>query len=60
VKLSIAANDNPNGELNRHTRKAWQPRLGRNLSHEESRQIIENVSGCFARRCPIGRDQSGR
>lgn len=48
MKLSNAANDNPNGELVRRTRKIWQPRLGRDLSREESRQFVENVSSFFA------------
>ena len=26
----------------------WQPRLGRDLSREDARQIIENVTGFFA------------
>jgi hypothetical protein len=30
------------------TRAVWGPRLGRNLSHEDARQIVENLSGFFA------------
>jgi hypothetical protein len=48
VKLSDAANNDLNGELIRRTLKVWQPRLGRDLSCEESRQIVENVLGFFA------------
>jgi hypothetical protein len=30
------------------TRRVWQPRLARDLSREEARQIAENVAGFFA------------
>jgi hypothetical protein len=30
------------------TRKVWQPRIGRNLTKEDARQIGENVAGFFA------------
>jgi hypothetical protein len=43
VKPSHAANDN----LIDHTRQVWQPRLGRDLSREDARQIAENVTGFF-------------
>ena len=29
------------------TRAVWQPRLGRDLSREDARQITENVTGFF-------------
>jgi len=44
VKPSPAANDN----LIDRTREVWQPRLGRDLSREDSRQIVENVTGFFS------------
>ena len=44
VKPSHAANDN----LIDRTRKVWQPRLGRDLTDEDARQIAENVTGFFA------------
>ena len=44
VKPSHAANDN----LIDRTRQVWQPRIGRNLSREDARQIAENVTGFFA------------
>jgi hypothetical protein len=44
VKPSLAANDN----LIDRTRQVWQPRLGRDLSREDARQIAENVTGFFA------------
>jgi hypothetical protein len=43
VKPSHAANDN----LIDRTRQVWQPRLGRDLSREDVRQIAENVTGFF-------------
>lgn len=44
VKPSHAANDN----LIDRTRQVWQPRIGRDLSREDARQITENVTGFFA------------
>ena len=44
MKPSDAANDN----LIDRTRQVWQPRLGRDLSREDARQIAENVTGFFA------------
>jgi hypothetical protein len=39
VKPSHAANDN----VIDRTREVWKPRLGRDLSREDARQIAENV-----------------
>jgi hypothetical protein len=47
VKPSYAANDNQVGRQIARTRQVWQPRLGRNLSDEDARQIIHNVTGFF-------------
>ena len=44
MKLPHAANDNLIGR----TREVWKPRLGRDLSREDVRQIVENVTGFFA------------
>jgi hypothetical protein len=44
VKPSNAANDN----LIDRTRAIWQPRLGRDLSREDARQITEDVTGFFS------------
>jgi hypothetical protein len=44
VKSAQTANDN----LLRSTSQVWQPRLGRDLSREDARQIVENVTGVFA------------
>ena len=43
VKLSLAANDN----LIDRTLAVWKPRLGRDLSREDAREIAENVIGFF-------------
>ena len=43
MKPSHAANDN----LINRTRKVWQPRIRRNLTDEDARQIAENVTGFF-------------
>jgi hypothetical protein len=44
MKPSHAANDN----LFDRTRKVWQPRIGRDLTNEDARQITENISGFFS------------
>jgi hypothetical protein len=44
VKLSHLANDN----LIDRTLEVWKPRLGRDLSREDARQIAENVTGFFS------------
>jgi hypothetical protein len=44
VKPLHPANDN----LIDRTREVWKPRLGRDLSRENARQIAENVTGFFA------------
>lgn len=43
-----AANDNLNDELIGRTREVWQPRLGRDLSRDEAKQIASSVTGFFA------------
>jgi len=48
VKPLRAANDNLKDDLIRRTREVWQRRLGRDLSREDSRQIVENVTGFFS------------
>ena len=44
MKRSSAANDN----LINRTIALWQPRLRRDLSREDARQIAENVTGFFS------------
>ena len=48
VKQSHLANDNPKDDLIRHTRELWQPRLGRDLSREDARQITASFVGFFS------------
>jgi hypothetical protein len=48
MKPSHPANDNLKDNLTRRTRRVWQPRLGRDLSREDARQIAANVSGFFS------------
>jgi hypothetical protein len=48
VKSLHAANDNLKDELIGRTREVWQPRLGRDLSCEDARQIAANVTGFFS------------
>ena len=43
-----AANDNFHDDTTNRTREVWQPRLGRDLSHDEAKQIAANVTGFFA------------
>jgi len=44
MKPSHAASNN----LIEQTRKVWQPRIQRNLTDEDARQIAANVTGFFA------------
>ena len=41
------ANDNDDDLVGR-TRKVWRPRLGRELSREDARQIAADVTGFFS------------
>lgn len=43
-----AANDNLNDELIARTREVWQPRLGRDVTRDEARQIAASMTGFFA------------
>jgi hypothetical protein len=45
---SSHANDNLNDDAIRRVRQVWQPRLGRDLSFEDARQIASNVTGFFS------------
>ncbi len=42
------ANDNLNDDLVCRTREVWQPRLGRDVTRDEAKQIAANVTGFFA------------
>ena len=48
MKRLHAANDNDVGKQIARTRQIWQPRIGRDLTDEDARQIAENVTGFFA------------
>ena len=42
-----AASDHDTGKQIARTRQIWQPRFGRDLSHEDAGQILHNVTGFF-------------
>ena len=44
MKRLEAANDN----LDERTREVWEPRLGRELSADEARQLTANMTGFFS------------
>lgn len=48
MKHLDAVNDNDAGKQIARTRQVWQPRIGRDLTDEDARQIAENVTGFFA------------
>lgn len=47
MKRRDAANDNDAGQQIARTRQIWQPRVGRDLTDEDARQIMHNVTGFF-------------
>ncbi|OPH82910.1 hypothetical protein [Nitrobacter vulgaris] len=47
MKRLDAANDNDAGKQIARTRQIWQPRTGRDLTDEDARQIMHNVTGFF-------------
>jgi hypothetical protein len=47
MKCLDAANDNDAGKQIAQTRQVWQPCLGRDLTDEDARQIMHNVTGFF-------------
>ena len=47
MKRLDAANDNELGRQIASTRQIWQPRMGRNLTGEDARQILHNATGFF-------------
>jgi hypothetical protein len=47
MKRLDAANDNGLGTQIARTRQIWQPRIGRDLTDEDARQIMHNVTGFF-------------
>jgi hypothetical protein len=48
VKPSHAETQRLKNDLIGRTRQVWQPRLGRDLSHEDARQIAANLAGFFS------------
>ena len=49
MRFSVkAANDNLNDDQIERTREVWQPRVGRELSRDEAKQIAANVTGFFS------------
>jgi len=49
VRSSVeAANDNLNDGQIERTREVWQPRVGRELSSDEAKQIAANVTSFFS------------
>jgi hypothetical protein len=47
MKRLDAANDNDAGKQIARTRQVWEPRIRRDLSDEDARQIMHNVTGFF-------------
>jgi len=47
MKRLDAANDHDTGKQIARTRKIWQPRIGRDLTDEDARQIMHSVTGFF-------------
>lgn len=47
MKRLDAANDNGVGKQIARARQVWQPRMGRDLTDEDARQIMHNVTGFF-------------
>ena len=48
MKRLDAANDNDAGKQIARSRQVWQRRIGRDLTDEDARQIIHNVTGFFS------------
>jgi hypothetical protein len=47
MKRLDAANDNDAGNQIARTRQIWQPRTAHDLTDEDARQIMQNVTGFF-------------
>lgn len=47
MKRLEAANDNDARQRLARTRQVWQPRVGHDLTDEDARQIVHNVTGFF-------------
>ena len=47
MKRLDAANDNDAGKQIARSRQVWRLRIGRDLTDEDARQIMDNVTGFF-------------
>ncbi len=47
MRSSVTQDNAANDNLIDRTRQVWQPRLGRDLTYEDARQIMHNVTGLF-------------
>ena len=47
MKSLDAANDNDMGNQTARARQIWQPRIAHDLTDEDARQIMHNVTGFF-------------
>jgi hypothetical protein len=47
VKSSVNPSHPANDNLIDRTREVWRPRVGRDLTREQARQIVENITGFF-------------
>ena len=47
MKRLDAANDNGAGQQIARTRQIWKPRIGRDPTGDDARQIMHNVTGFF-------------
>ena len=47
MRSSVTQDNAANDKLIDRTRQVWQPRLGRDVSGEDARQITRNVIGFF-------------
>ncbi len=48
MRSSVKPSNATNGNLIGRTIETWQPRLDSDLSREDARQIIENLTGIFS------------
>lgn len=47
MRSSVKSSSTTNDKLIEQTIRLWEPRLQRELSREDARQMVENVSGFF-------------
>ena len=56
MKLLHAAHDN----LIDRTRRVWEPRIGRDLTNDDARQIANNLTGFFSIEMPTPANDAGK